>query len=137
TLQRWPGAYQTHVSLQHTEQLRQFVQAIASHPRSYFGDARIVGHFEDRTGHLIECLQRLLHRICVGTHGAKLVACKSTPSPSHDPPAIEYRTGIGDLYRECQNEKGWRKKYQQHERNQNVDNPLGGYAQWSVPTSRH
>jgi len=68
----WPRADQTHFTAEYVKKLRKFINTKLTEDASDGGDARIIGHLENRSAHLVQRGQFMFALLGVAIHGAKL-----------------------------------------------------------------
>ena len=87
-----PRPDQAHLTLEHIDQLGQFVQAALSQQPSHPRHPRIIANLEDEARDLAAAAHLVQHRLGVDNHGAELEAAEV---PAVEPDAIlleEHRT---------------------------------------------
>ena len=90
---RWSRADQAHVSLEHIEELRYFIEAVLAQEAPYAGDAWIKTKFKEQAIALVEMKQFVPQRVGVLDHGAEFVAGEDYPSLAGARRPIQDRAG--------------------------------------------
>src|SRR5277367_880665 len=87
-----PRSYQAHLSAQHIQELRKFIDAEFPEPLSAARDAWIVLHLEKRAFALVRFAQRIFLCLRLFDHRSQLVAFELSSFFSHAQCRIERRT---------------------------------------------
>src|SRR5580704_7203492 len=87
----WPRSDQTHISQNHVDELRQFVNAESPQPNSAPCNPRILLHLEKRPIAFVRAPQFLFGHVRARHHGSQFVAAKLFSFSPHAQRRIKYR----------------------------------------------
>lgn len=66
-------ADEAHFAAEHIIELRQFIDGVFADESTEWGDAGVIGYFEDRAGHFIELGEFMFFLFGIGDHGSEFV----------------------------------------------------------------
>src|ERR1051326_487765 len=105
-------AHHAHISFEHIEELRQFIDAVLAQKASQAGNAGVIDNFEGGAVPFIHVHQPVLSGIGISHHGAKFVAAEFAPLASHAPGLIKDGAWRIESYGDGSQQHDWSRQNQ-------------------------